>query len=111
MIHLKDVEDEKIKLVAQEIREGKIAIFPTETVYGIGTNAFNKKACERIYEIKRRPSYKPLIVLVGNEEMLYEVIQNTNEIEKKLIERFWPGPLTIIFEKKARWKISTMHYF
>lgn len=106
MIHLKDINDEKIKLVAQGLKNGKIAIFPTETVYGIGTNAFNEEACRRIYKIKKRPINKPLIVLVHNEDMLYEVIESANEIEKKLIEKFWPGPLTIIFEKKRNGKLA-----
>lgn len=99
------IKKEEIEKRWQEISEailnGKSIVFPTETVYGIGTNAFDEEACRRIYEIKKRPSNKPLIVLVHNEDMLYKVIENTNEIEKELIEKFWPGPLTIIFRKKT----------
>lgn len=97
---------EHLDVVAKEMKAGKVAIFPTETVYGIGTNAFNEKACEKIYEVKKRPKNKPLIVLISNIDMLYEIIQTTNEVENKLIERFWPGPLTIVFEKKGNTKLS-----
>ena len=81
---------EDIELVAKEIKNGKIAIFPTETVYGIGPNAFDNKAC---------------IVLISDINMLNELVQNTNEIEKKLIKEFWPGALTIVFDKKEECKL------
>lgn len=100
-INLKDIE-----LIAREIANGKSVVFPTETVYGIGTNAFNQKACEKIFEIKGRPQNKPLIVLVSNKNMLDIMVNNINQIEQKLIETFWPGPLTIIFEKKGECEIS-----
>lgn len=105
MIYFKNNED-IIELVAKKMKEGKIAIFPTETVYGIGTSAFKETSCKRIYEIKKRPYHKPLIVLVSDEDMLFEVIESVNELERKLIERFWPGPLTIIFEKKKNGKLA-----
>lgn len=97
---------EDIDLVATEIRNGKIAIFPTETVYGIGTSAFNEEACKRIYEIKQRPYDKPLIVLISDLEMLFEIVEDVNTIEKQLIEKFWPGPLTIIFGKKENTQLA-----
>ena len=97
---------EDIELVAKEIKNGKIAIFPTETVYGIGTNAFDNKACKKIYDIKDRPENKALIVLISDINMLNELVQNTNEIEKKLIKEFWPGALTIVFDKKEECKLS-----
>ena len=99
-INMKDIE-----VVGKGISQGKIAIFPTETVYGIGTSAFDENACKRIYEMKKRPNYKPLIVLVLDKEMLFDIVQKTNDIENKLIERFWPGPLTIIFERKDNGKL------
>ncbi len=102
------VNMQEIDNIAQGIKEGKIAIFPTETVYGIGTNAFDDDACKRVYEIKERPMNKPLIVLISNLDMLYDIVNNVNELEKKLIDEFWPGPLTIIFEKKENCKISNI---
>lgn len=96
-----EIMPNEIEEIARGIKNGKIAIFPTETVYGIGTNAMDENACSKIFEIKRRDKKKPLIVLVSNKRMLEDIVEEINEIEKKLIEKFWPGPLTIIFKKKA----------
>lgn len=94
------INTEEINKIAKEIVMGKNVIFPTETVYGIGTNAFDQEACERIFSIKGRPNNKPLIVLISDFKMLKQMVSHVNEIERKLIEEFWPGPLTIIFKKK-----------
>lgn len=80
--------------------EGKLVVFPTDTVYGLGTNVYNEDACRRIYEVKGRPKHKPLSVLISDISMLYEMVDNINLIEQKLIDTFWPGPLTIKFKKK-----------
>lgn len=101
-----DINIEELEKIAEEIRRGKIVIFPTETVYGIGTNALDEKACTKIYEIKGRIKEKPLIVLVSNKKMLEDIVININEIERKLMEAFWPGPLTIIFHRKKDGPIS-----
>jgi len=97
----KNINIEDIEEISEGMKKGKICIFPTDTVYGIGTNALDEKACKKIYEIKNRDRQKPLIVLVSDIEMLNRIVEDINDIEKKLIETFWPGPLTIIFKKKA----------
>lgn len=76
-------------------------IFKTDTVYGIGANAFDVEACERIYEIKRRPWVKPLCVLIADVFMLEDLVETISPVQQKLIDRFWPGPLTIKFKKKV----------
>ena len=86
--------------LGQELKNGKIAVFKTDTVYGIGTNAFDENACKKIYEIKERPMYKPLCVLISDISMLKELINFISPVEQKLIDAFWPGPLTIKFKKK-----------
>lgn len=96
----KDNDYTKIKLAAQSIKQGKLVLFPTETVYGIGANALNIQAVKDIFIAKGRAQDNPLIVHIANIEMLKELVQNVGEIEKKLINNFWPGPITIIFEKK-----------
>ena len=68
-----NVSDEHISEVANNIKDGKIAVFPTETVYGVGTNAYNEDSCKMIYKIKNRDEAKPLIVLISNYEMLYDI--------------------------------------
>ena len=99
-INLKDNQNyEKIKEPAQAIKQGNLVLFPTETVYGIGANALDEKAVKKIYEAKGRASDNPLIAHISNLEMLKKLVTEIGEKEKKLIEKFWPGPLTIIFNK------------
>lgn len=90
----------KIKEAAMCIKGGKIVLFPTETVYGIGANALDANAVNKIFIAKGRASDNPLIVHICNLEMLNNLVQEIGEIEQKLIDNFWPGPLTIIFNKK-----------
>lgn len=103
-----NINDKHISEVANNIKEGKIAVFPTETVYGVGTNAYNENACKMIYEIKNRNEEKPLIVLISNYEMLYDIVDEVNEVERKVMDKFWPGPLTIILKKKKDSKIPNV---
>lgn len=99
-IKKEEINDSIIEEVATSLREGKLAIFPTDTVYGIGTNAYDGAAVEKIYEIKGRPMYKPLCVLISEISMLDEMVAEISPIEQKLMDSFWPGPLTIKFKKK-----------
>lgn len=96
----KNIKISELEQIGEEIKNGKIVIFPTETVYGIGTNALDEKACARIFNIKGRSTGKALIVLVSNYEMLENIAMEINQTEKKLMEKFWPGALTIILKKK-----------
>lgn len=100
------LSEQEITEIAEEIKEGKIFVFPTETVYGIGTNAYNEESCKKIYEIKKRPDYKPLIVLISDVEMLNNLVKEINDIERRLIDTFWPGALTIIFQRRENTMIS-----
>lgn len=86
--------------IANAVKEGKLIVFPTDTVYGIGTNVYDKEACKRIFEVKGRPKHKPLMVLISDISMLKEIVDNISPTEQKLIDAFWPGPLTIKFKKK-----------
>ena len=85
---------------AELIKQGKIVVFPTETVYGIGTNGLDEQAVKRLYEIKQRPFDKPISLLVSNMEMVNNIAKDITEIEYKIMEKFFPGPLTIILKKK-----------
>jgi len=90
-------DKEGIEKAAQIINEGGIAVFPTDTVYGIGCNPYNINAVKKIYEIKTRDFSKPLPVLVYSKE-LAEKIAHFNEFTRKIVDKFWPGPLTIILK-------------
>jgi len=85
---------------ADIIKKGGLAAFPTETVYGLGGNALDKMAAHKIYKAKGRPSDNPLIVHIGNIEQLALLTDKLPEKAKFVIEKFWPGPLTIILKKK-----------
>lgn len=85
---------------AEFIKKGKIVIFPTETVYGIGTNGLDADAVKKLFQIKQRPLNKPITLLVSNKEMIELVAKDITEIEYKIMDKFFPGPLTIILKKK-----------
>lgn len=102
IINFKDnINKEEMFEVAEAIDKGKIVVFPTETVYGIGANAFDKDAVNRIFIAKGRPTDNPLIVHICDEEMLSEVVEKISDVEKKIIDNFMPGPITIILPKKG----------
>ncbi len=91
---------ESIDYIENELNNGGIGIFPTDTVYGIGCNAFNETAIKKIYKLKSRDYTKPISVLISNFDMLNSLVDKITIEEKKLINAFWPGALTIIFQKK-----------
>ena len=96
----KETDYTKLKEPAQIIKNGGIVVFPTETVYGIGTNGLNENPIKRLYEVKQRPLNKPISLLVNSIEMIEQITQNISELEYKLIKKFMPGPFTIILKKK-----------
>ena len=93
--------DEQVLAKAGSIlKNGGLVAFPTETVYGLGANALNEDAAKKTYAAKGRPSDNPLIVHIVDKEDLSIVARNVSDKAKSLIDRFWPGPLTLIFEKQ-----------
>lgn len=89
-----------LEKASEFIKQGKIVVFPTETVYGIGTNGLDEKAIKKLYEVKKRPLNKPISLLVSNMEMVKSIAKDITELEYKIMEKFFPGPLTIILKKK-----------
>lgn len=104
MKHYLDVrngyQEIQLKEIAQEMRNGKLCLFPTETVYGIGTNGLDKQAVEKIYKIKKRDRKNPVNLLVSDMAMVEEISQDISPLEYKLMEAFFPGPFTIILKRK-----------
>ena len=90
-------DKEGIEKAFQIINRGGIAVFPTDTVYGIGCDPYNKDSVRKIYEIKSRKISKPFPVLVYSKDIA-ERIAFFDEFTKKIVERFWPGPLTVILK-------------
>ncbi len=96
------INEKEIKEAAEEIRKGNLVLFPTETVYGIGANAQDAEAVKKIFIAKGRAQDNPLIVHVSNFQMVKEIVEDINDLERKLMQKFWPGPLTIIFKRKSK---------
>jgi L-threonylcarbamoyladenylate synthase len=90
-----------LKKAVSILRAGGLAAFPTETVYGLGARAFDPAACRRVYRAKGRPSTNPLIVHVDGEAMLGRVARRVSPLARRLMKAFWPGPLTLVFDKTA----------
>lgn len=89
-----------INEAANIIKQGGLVLFPTETVYGIGASGLNSNAVEKIYKAKRRKSDNPLILHISNMDMLNILAKDITEVEYSLMNTFWPGPFTIILNKK-----------
>ncbi|HUX41477.1 MAG TPA: L-threonylcarbamoyladenylate synthase [Rectinemataceae bacterium] len=94
--------EEGIARAARALAEGLLVAIPTETVYGLGANAFDTRAVARVFEAKRRPTFDPLIVHIAELDGLDEIASFPNDLARRLAEAFWPGPLTLILPKRER---------
>lgn len=94
-------DEERLKGAAKVLRDGGLVAFPTETVYGLGANALNEEAAQKIYAAKGRPSDNPLIVHIADFDAIDPLVARIPEAAKKLMEAFWPGPMTLIFPKSG----------
>lgn len=91
---------ELIEDAAALLRAGETVVFPTETVYGLGANGLDEKAAAKIYTAKGRPSDNPLILHIADEAQVTALVTEIPVAAQKLIQAFWPGPLTLIFKKR-----------
>ena len=90
-----------IDLAAGLLRRGHLVAFPTDTVYGVGAHYALPEAIARLYEVKRRPLEKGIPILLAEPAMVSKVAQQIPDVARALIERFWPGPLTLVLPKRA----------
>src|SRR5579871_5695184 len=93
-------EDAELARAAELIRAGELVAFPTETVYGLGANALDPAAIDKIYAAKGRPPTSPLIVHVSSIEMARGLVREWPERAEQLVRVFWPGPLTLVLAKQ-----------
>ncbi|HOW97484.1 MAG TPA: L-threonylcarbamoyladenylate synthase [Kiritimatiellia bacterium] len=91
-----------VEQAAACLRAGGLVVFPTETVYGLGADALNPKAVARVFEVKQRPRFDPLIVHIADIEWLRDIAAAFPPAARKLADRFWPGPLTFVLPKTDR---------
>lgn len=92
---------ENLDRAAALLRNGAVVAFPTETVYGLGARAYDAAAVARIFDIKARPAFDPLIVHVADEAMLASAVEEIPDAARALIDAFWPGPLTLVLRKRG----------
>lgn len=94
-------EEANLRRAGERIASGGLVAFPTETVYGLGADAFDARAVARVFEAKARPSFDPLIVHVASVAGVERVAQSTSRKARSLMETLWPGPLTLVLPKRA----------
>lgn len=92
----KEARAEAIAAAVATLKRGDVIAFPTETLYGLGADALNSAAVEKVFQLKGRESTNPIPVLVAHREMLLSLVASVPALADKLISCFWPGPLTII---------------
>lgn len=99
---IKDIDKDikHLEEAAEIIKSGGIGAFPTETVYGLGANALDGEAVKKIFEAKGRPQDNPLIIHIAKKEDIDKYVAEVPKFAEELIEKYWPGPLTIILKKK-----------
>jgi L-threonylcarbamoyladenylate synthase len=92
------IEGQKIDLISRILHTNGLAVYPTETFYGLGANCFSEKAVARIYRLKKRERTKPLSVIVSSMDMVKEITSERPELFYLILDQFWPGPLTIVMK-------------
>ncbi len=96
---VKKMKQEKI---LKTLKNGELIIMPTDTIYGLVGDATNEDTINKVYEVKKRDKNKPLLILVSDLQMLKEYVAEISPLEKQVINKFWPGPLTIILKKNNK---------
>lgn len=87
---------------AHFLNEAEVVAIPTETVYGLAANIYSEKAVKKVFELKNRPLINPLIVHIGSKKQLSDLAENVPVLAEKLINKFWPGSLTLVLKKKSK---------
>ncbi len=82
------------------LKRGEVIVFPTETFYGLGADAFNETAVKQVVSLKGRKSENPIPIIIAGREMLKDIVTDVPAVARKLMERFWPGPLTLVLPGK-----------
>ena len=91
------------------LKRGEVIVFPTETFYGLGADAFNGTAVEQVISLKGRNPEKPIPIIVADREMLKSVVAEIPRIAQRLMDRFWPGPLTLVLPAKKNLPASLLN--
>jgi len=98
---VKDKNADSFSAALRALERGEVIVFPTETFYGLGADALNRDAVERVAALKGRNPDSPIAVIVADQEMLSQIVDEVSPAAQKLIDRFWPGPLTLVLPAKG----------
>ena len=101
--------NKNIQQLTENVKNGKIICFKTDTIWGLSANPNNKECIQNLYKLKQRELDKPFIFLISKNQNLNKLVESISSLEQKLIDNFWPGPLTIIFKAKENLPILS-HY-
>lgn len=99
-INIKSINREKINLVVNFLKKGKIIVYPTDTIYGLGCIATNKKSINKIYKIKKRKKNKPLLILVSSFAMLKKYCF-VSKAQYNYLNKFWPGSISVVLKSRG----------
>ncbi|MEK9139328.1 MAG: L-threonylcarbamoyladenylate synthase, partial [Bacteroidota bacterium] len=100
-VNLSAPDEATLKRAAEIIHRGGLVVYPTETLYGIGADATNPAAVGKVQLAKQRRENKPILVIVHSRELMMQMVDHVPRVAEGLIEKFWPGPLTIVFQAKV----------
>lgn len=102
ILEVKDLNSnyENVKKGAEYLKKGEVVAIPTETVYGLAADAFNENAIKKVFQVKGRPQDNPLLVHIHKLEQVYDICKDIPQEAKKVFDAFWPGSVTLIFNKK-----------
>lgn len=98
---MKETKADNLAAAVAALSRGDVIVFPTETLYGLGADALNFTAVEKVFQLKGRDPNNPFPVLVSDRAMLNSLVENISPLAEKLMERFWPGPLTLVMPARA----------
>ena len=106
VINQEQPDKDGVRTAVETLQQGGIIIYPTETVYGLGVDCENEQAVKNLYRVKKRKETKPFSLIAADREMVLDYVDEVSGFGRKLMDRFWPGPLTIVF--KARTNVNPL---
>lgn len=101
VINQEQPDDDGIRIAVEALQHGGLIIYPTETVYGLGVDCENEHAVKNLYRVKKRKEAKPISLIAADIEMVLDYVDKVSDFGRRLMDRFWPGPLTIVFEAET----------
>lgn len=105
---LSEIDNEKLEQISKQIKEGDVAVVPTDTIYGIIGNALNPKTVEKIYKLRKRSSSKPMIILVESENEIANLGIKLSSEQIEILSKLWPNPLSVVIDAPIQ-KLSYLH--